>query len=166
MRRETTYVAEDGKRFDNLLDCENYEKELEKQREEELLKEVKRLSDDFLLSVGFDVSKYNTELEKNQVLNMTWLIFDKFGNIKGLKTCGGGSLERHGIKCDFRYISGDDKNDTEIMENWLRKNKLYGHALSSFADRNYVEFYKWDLLGKLENLCWEVKNGKLVNNAW
>lgn len=84
-----------------------------------------------------------------------------------MKTCGGGLLERHGVTCDFRYVSGDENdNDPEIMDNWLRENKLYGHVLTSFDERPYAEFYQWDLLGKLKNLCWEVKGGQLVNTAW
>ena len=161
MRTKTLYIADDGMEFNSSLDCEKYERELERQKKEE----SKELSDSFLLSVGFDVRKYETELEKNQALSLTWLIFDKYGNIKGLKTSGGVLLERYGIKCDFRYVSGDDEEDTEIMENWLRDNKLYGHALECFSERN-PKFYELDMLGKLKNLCWEVKDGKLIDNAW
>ena len=158
------YIAEDGKAFDFETDCKEYEKQLEKQKEEEYQREIQKRSDEFLLSVGFDAKKYDTELQKNQVLGITWLIFDKYGNIRGLKTIGGGLMERYGIKCDFRYVSGDRK-DPEVMENWLRKNKLYGHSLSSFKNR-HPAFYEKNLLEKLENLEWEVKNGELVNNAW
>jgi len=68
---KTIYVAKDGKPFDFQWECEKYEKQLEKQEEEKRKQEIKRLSDAFLLSVGFDVSKYHTELEKNQALGMT-----------------------------------------------------------------------------------------------
>lgn len=166
MKTETAYVAEDGKRFECRWDCEKYERELEKKKEEELMKKVKKASDAFLLSVGFDTSQYETIREKNDALNLFWLVFDKQGKVYGLKSSGGGLLERHGIKCDFRYVSGDDEEDKEIMENWLRKNKLYGNRLHSFADRKNLEFYEWDLLTKLENLGWEVKNGELANTAW
>lgn len=161
MRIKTLYIADDGKEFNSILDCEKYERELERQKKEE----SEELSDSFLLSVGFDVKKYETRLEKNQALSLTWLIFDKYGNIKGLKTSGGGLLERFGVKCDFQYVSGDDEENPEIMENWLRKNKLYGNALSSFTNRN-TKFYKLNMLEKLKNLCWEIENGEIVNAAW
>ena len=161
MRTKTLYIADDGMEFNSILDCEKYEKELEQQAKAK----SEELSDSFLLSIGFDVRKYETKLEKNQVLNLTWLIFDKYGNIIGLKTSGGGLLERYGIKCDFRYVSGDDEDNSEIMENWLRKNKLYEHALSSFSNRN-LKFYQLSMIEKLENLGWEIENGKIVNAAW
>lgn len=72
---------------------------------------------------------------------------------------------RGGVTYDFRYISGDDKKDPEIMENWLRKQKYYGHNLSSFTERN-ESFYALDLLGKLKNLGWDVEDGRLVHNKW
>lgn len=161
MKTKILYIADDGRKFDNILACKKYEKKLERQKK---MKE-EELSDSFLLSVGFDAKKYKTELEKNRMLSLTWLIFDKYGNIIGLKTSGGGLLERYGINCDFRYASGEDENDPEIMKNWLRKNKLYGHALSSFLNRN-SEFYKLSMLEKLKNLSWEVENGEIVNVAW
>ncbi len=129
------------------------------------LNEKKRLSSEFLLSVGFDEQKYSTESEKKNILNLTWLIFDKYGNIKGLKTCGCGLIERNGVKCDFRDVEGDNENDPDIMINWLRKNNLYGHRLCSFFNR-HIEFYRMNFLGKLEWLEWEVSNGELINTTW
>ena len=161
----TMYIADDGMEFESFCECKRYEKELERQKEEERALQEKALSDEFLLSVGFDVKKYPTELEKNQALSITWLIFDHYGNSIGLKTSGGGLLERYGITCDFRYVSGDNENDPEIMENWLRENKLYGHALECFAERTPA-FYEMPLIEKLENLCWDVGKGKLINTAW
>lgn len=159
------YIAEDGTLFDAQLDCILYERKKAEQEKERLLNETRTLSNTFLRSVGFDVESYKTQLQKNRALGRSWIIFDKSGTVKGLKTCGGGLLERDGIRCDFRYVSGDDRNDPEIMENWLRKQGLYGHALGSFADRN-PEFYQKDMLGMLKILGWEVQNGALVNNAW
>lgn len=161
MRTKALFITNDGMEFNHIVDCIKHEKELE--RQEKVKSE--ELSDSFLLSVGFDVKKYKTKLEKNQILNLTWLIYDKYGNIVGLKTCGFGLLERHGIKCDFRCVSGDDENDSKIMKNWLTKNKLYAHALSRFTDRN-VEFYQLSMIEKLENLGREFKNGEIVNAAW
>ena len=159
------YIAEDSNTFDSAFDCQKYEKDLEKKKEEAYQREVQRCSDAFLLSVGFDLEKHNTEIKKNQALGITWLIFDKYGNVRGLKTSGGGLMERHGIKCDFRYVSSDDKKDPETMENWLRKNRLYGHQLSSFTNR-HPDFYKKNLLEKLETLDWEIENGEILNTAW
>lgn len=161
MKSKMIYIADDGTEFDNRLDCEKHERELERRKKEE----DKAALDSFLASVGFDSSKFETELEYNNALNATWLIFDKYGNIKGLKTCGGGNLERNGVTFDFRYISGDDRNDSEILENWLRDNKLYGHNLSSFS-RRVKAFYEMPFLDKLKNLGWEVKNEQLVNTGW
>lgn len=166
MRVERTYIAEDGKKFETPFACMEYEQEVERKKEEEERRETKRLSDSFLISVGFNVNAFGNEEQMRKALNLTWLVFDENGNVKGLKTCGGGLLERHGIPCDFRYIAGSSRRDPEIMENWLRRNKWYAHALSSFAERKQQEFYRMDLLGKLQCLGWDVKGGKLVNNMW
>lgn len=155
-----TYIADDGTKFDTAAECKDYENEqsrLQKEKEQQL-------SNAFLDNVGFNISQYKTEKALNQAISHAWVIFDKKGHIKGLKICGGELLERDGIKCDFRYVIGE-KDDLETLDNWLRENKLYGHALSSFTDRN-PEFYKLDMLYKLHNLGWKVENNRLVNTNW
>lgn len=62
-------------------------------------------------------------------------------------------------------MSGENKKDPEIMENWLRKNKLYGHALCSFVERR-ESFYQCDMLRKLQILGWYIKDNKIVKAAW
>ena len=127
---------------------------------------LKKLSDGFLKSVGFDASKYMSVREFNNAVNHTWLVFDSHGDFKCLKTCGCGELLQIGREYDFRYVSGDDKKDDTIMENWLRKNKFYAHALCSFVNRNSEEFYKNDLVWKLKVLDWEFKDGKITKSKW
>lgn len=51
MRTKTLYIADDGKEFDNSIECQKYERQLEQQKKEK----SEKLSDSFLLSVGFDV---------------------------------------------------------------------------------------------------------------
>lgn len=121
-------------------------------------------SNEFLKSVGFDVEKYKTTAEYNRAMRNMWLVFDKFGNVKCLKSCGIDD-EENGIKCDFRYVSGKETDNPEIMSNWLRENKLYAHALCSFVERN-PDFYELDPIHKLEYLGWDVKDGKLIKTAW
>lgn len=166
MREIRKYIAEDGKVFDNPRECLDYEKEKEKAKMDEARLKVKKLSDDFLLRVGFDVKKYNTLLELNHAINCTWLVFDAYAKFKCLKTCGNGKSEGNGIKFDFKYVSGDREEDPEILENWLRKNGLYAHALCSFVERSHAGFYEWDLQKKLENLTWEFKDGRIIKTKW
>lgn len=132
----------------------------------ELKIRLKKLSDDFLQSVGFDVNRYMSVRELNNAVNHTWLVFDAYGSFQCIKTCGCGELLQIGREYDFRYVSGDDKKDDTIMENWLRKNKFYAHALCSFVNRNSEEFYKNDLVWKLKVLDWEFKDGKITKSKW
>lgn len=166
MKEIRKYVAYDGKVFDNPRDCMDYEKEKAETEEKEARMKAKKKSDEFLLSIGFDVKKYNTIAELNHAINHTWLVFDAYANFKCLKTCGNGASDVNGIKFDFRFVSGDDVNDPGILENWLRENCLYAHALCSFVERSYNGFYEWDLQKKLENLTWEFKNGKVIKTSW
>lgn len=159
MKEIKKYISKDGKVFDNPVECADYEKA---QKEKEKIR-IKKLSDDFLLSVGFNTSKFKSVSELNAEINRHWLIFDKFGKIYGLKTCNN---SRNGkAKSDFQYVSGENKKDPEIMENWLRKNKLYGHALCSFVERR-ESFYQCDMLRKLQILGWYIKDNKIVKTAW
>lgn len=85
-----------------------------------------------------------------------FVVFDKEANFVKTVTCG--------IGADFHYVSPAD--DKETMEYWLKKNKLYAHAASSFCDRNYA-WYQKSFKEQLENLCWEFdKNGKLCKTQW
>ena len=67
------------------------------------------MSDDFLQSVGFDISKYKYIPDLNNAINQTWVVFDAYGNFQCLKTCGYGSLVRNGIELDFKYVSKNGK---------------------------------------------------------
>lgn len=166
MREIRKYIANDGTVFETSIDCQEYEKNIEKEEKKKKSQGTKRMSDEFLMSVGFDVTKHKTTAELNQALNHTWLVFDAYGNFQCLKTCGYGADESDGIKFDFKYISGDDRRDSEIMENWLRSKKFYAHALSSFSERQPAEFYEWNLKEKLEFLTWEFKDGKIIKAKW
>ena len=156
------YVAEDGKKFDNPAACADYEKA----KADEKNIHLKKMSDDFLVSIGFDKSKYNSVSELNKVINHTWIVFDAYGSFKCLKTCWCKPIEQNGKKNDFKYVSGDDKKDETIMENWLRKNKFYAHLLCSFVERKNEDFYTNDLVWKLKYLEWEFKDGKIAKCKW
>lgn len=162
MKEIKKYVAEDGKVFDSPAACAQYEKE----KEDEKNARLKKMSDDFLASVGFDKSKYKSIPEFNNAINRTWIVFDAYGKFQCLKTCGYGSLVRNDVELDFKYVSGDDKKDETIMENWLRKNKFYAHLLCSFVERKNEDFYTNDLAWKLKHLEWEFKNGKIAKCKW
>lgn len=95
----------------------------------------------------------------NQALNHTWLIFDRYGRVEGLKTCYSHNYPMNGY--DFSYASGDRKDKT-ILENWLLEHRLYAQLLRSFTERNYLEFYEWNLLQKLEKLGWKVEYGMIA----
>ena len=161
MKEIKKYAADDGMTFDSPVACADYEK-----AKEERKARLKKMSDDFLQSVGFDISKYKYIPDLNNAINQTWVVFDAYGNFQCLKTCGYGSLVRNGIELDFKYVSGDDKEDETIMENWLRKNKFYAHLLCSFVERKNEEFYTHDLVWKLKFLEWEFKNGKIAKCKW
>ena len=155
MRTRTIYIAEDGKEFDNEHDCRLHEKYLILVKETE----EREACEAFFLSIGIDLSTYKTELERNQAIGLAYLVFDKHANVKGIKTVGGGLKKRYGIECDFVYATSS-ADEPEALENWLKENKLYAHALSSFLNRNKA-FYEMPLIDKLKNLCWEVENGEL-----
>ena len=159
MRTKMIYIADDGKEFETVFDCEEYEKEMERKKKEE----DKAACEAFFLSIGIDLSAYKTVLELNQNIGLGYLIFDKQGEAKGIKTVGGGASNRYGVVCDFVYVSSSEKSDNTLV-NWLEKHSLYAHALSSFLHRN-KEFYEWSLLDKLKNLGWEVKDGLLHNTG-
>jgi len=159
MKEIKKYVAEDGKIFDSPDGCADYEKA----KEEEKNARLKKMSDDFLLSVGFDISKYKHVSDLNNAINHTWVVFDAYGNFQCLKTCWYKPVEQNKKKNDFKYVSGDDKKDETIMENWLRENKFYAHLLCSFVERKNEDFYTNDLVWKLKYLEWEFKDGKIAN---
>lgn len=160
MRTESLYVANDDTVFRSCGACLRYENELKKQLEREHTKRVKEASDQFLRSVGFKPGTYGFSAEENHALNRTWIVFDKYGKIEGLKTCCSVNYPKNG--CDFCYVSGKDKRDRTIFENWLKEHRLYAHRLSSFSKRGYLVFYEWDMLQKLENLGWKIKNGMIA----
>lgn len=160
MQIEHRYIAEDGIVFDLYSDCRRHEQVLEERRKKLHDIKVRKASDRFLRSVGFYPNCYKTVWKKNRALNRTWIVFDKFGQIKGLKTCDSRNYPENG--CDFCYETGEDKSDMTVLAHWLQKNHLYAHLLSSFVEHSYLDFYEWDMLQKLENLCWDVKNGKIA----
>lgn len=160
MKTKTLYIADDGKEFDNRFDCERHEKSLKKKKKAE----EKEACEQFFLSIGIDIAAY-TEKERNQIFGISYLVFDKYGEIKGIKTVGGGQKKRYGIECDFKWVSSSDPKDKEALVNWLEEKGLYTHCLSSFLYRTKA-FYDRTFLEKLENLCWEVENGELVNTVW
>ena len=160
MKDATLYFANDGKEFKTIGACKRHNTIINKKRKAE----IKQISDDFLKSVGFDVDNFKTIADCNRAMHNMWIVFDKFGNVNGLKTCGMDD-EEYGIKCDFRYVSGKEIDNPEIMSNWLRENKLYAHALSSFVERS-PEFYALNFINKLEYLGWDIKDGHLIKTAW
>lgn len=99
-----------------------------------------------------------TQKEKNyiksafgveEVTNNIYIIFTKKAEfIKILK-----------LKEDFEYMSD--------LEDWLKKEKLYAHALSSFIGR-HSDWYDWPLIKQLENLEWKVnkKGTQLIGLDW
>lgn len=158
MRTETLYIADDNTVFFKYIDCLQYERNMAERKKRELAKKIRETSDQFLLSVGFDSNIYKSLWEKYEALNRTWLVFDRYGEIEGLKTCDNRNYPGNG--CNFCYVSGEDKKDRNIMENWLLDHRLYAQRLCSFVERN-LEFYGLDILQKLEHLGWKVKNGVL-----
>lgn len=118
----------------------------------------------FFQSVGFDIDSYDTIEECKKAMRNVWLVYDKFGKVKCLKTCGTDEAE-NGTECDFKYVSGEDTDNLQIMSNWLRENQLYASALDIFLDRE-AEFYRMNLLDKLKYFGWDVENGQLVKTAW
>ena len=94
MKEIKKYAADDGMTFDSPVACADYEKS----KEEERKARFKKMSDDFLQSVGFDISKYKYIPDLNNAINQTWVVFDAYGNFQCLKTCGYGSLVRNGIE--------------------------------------------------------------------
>lgn len=158
MRMEYTCVADDDTKFTNYAECIQYERRLETQKRRLYEQSVREASNRFLLDIGFDPSAFETLRELNQAYNRTWIVFDYYGNIVGLKTCDNLNYPENG--CDFCYVSGEDKKDRTIMENWLKEHRLFAHCLCSFVERS-LEFYKLDLLHKLQILGWKVKHGRL-----
>lgn len=159
MRTELIYIADDNKKFANYRDCLQYEKKLEMRKKREYALQVKEASDRFLMSVGFNPNIYKSSREMNRALDYTWLIFDKYGRMEGLKTCYSHNYPMNG--CDFSYASGNRKDKT-ILDNWLREHRLYAHLLRSFVERSYLDFYEWNMLRKLENLGWKVEHGMIA----
>ena len=115
---------------------------------------------EFFKSVGFDIDGFDTIEDCKKAMRHVWLIYDKFGNVKCLKTCGAKDT-----KCDFKYLSGEDTDNPQIMSNWLRENQLYASVLYVFFDRE-PEFYELKLLDKLAYFGWDIKNEQLINTAW
>lgn len=158
VRTEYTYIADDETKFGSYFACLQYEQGLEIRRKKEYAKKVKEASDRFLRSVGFNPDIYSSLWERNQAYNNTWLIFDRYGKVEGLKTCNNLNYPENG--CDFCFVSGEDRKDRTILLNWLLEHRLYAHCLCSFVERN-LEFYEWGMIRKLENLGWNVKAGVL-----
>lgn len=160
VRTKTLYIAVDNVVFESFIDCLQYERHIEEKKKREHAQKVREASNQFLVSVGFSPNIYHSLWEKNAAINRSWLVFDEFGNIEGLKTCDNRNYPENG--CDFCFVSGENKEDRTILENWLTAHRLYAHRLSSFVEQSYLEFYKWGFVQKLENLGWIVKNGVLL----
>jgi hypothetical protein len=124
------------------IEVENDNKLLKSTKEQE--RENKEI--DFFKSIGVEDFNSN-DVESNQKVNDMFIVFTK--------------------KAEFVRVTnpGEFQNFSEF-ENWLKKEKLYGHRLSSFCSRHY-EWYDWSLREKLENLCWEfTKSGNLKGTSW
>lgn len=74
-----------------------------------------------------------------------YVLFDKYGNIKGTK--------------DIRYFS----TGYPAMSKWLDENKLYAECSTSFNSKS-EEWYNKTLLEQLETLDWKVEHGELITN--
>lgn len=149
-------MSDDGKEFETVKDCQKYEEEL---------KEKERISAQFKFFNSIGIMDTEESSDFNQRCNYSHLVFNKKGEVYGIKTIGDGCLERNGIIFDFKYGSSDEKKNMDVMCNWLRQNQLYAHSLSSFRGR-HKEWYEMPLLKKLENLAWDVKDGELINLSW
>ena len=140
MRTEMRYISDDGTIFENRLDCLKYEED-----QEEAARVAAR--DEFLKNIGFDRSKFATKKEMNKAIRDSYIVFTSCGEIVFLAE---------------NIVTTEDYDN---LKDLLRANKFYANALSGFVDSS-LDFYKMDMIEKLETLGWDVNNGTLANTMW
>lgn len=130
-----------------------YEESIEK------LKKERQLAEEEELNTYIDKwlkEKFGIQNQKEARSGHIFIVFDKDAKFIKTVTCGYGK--------EFQYVSPAE--DKSALEYWLKKNKLYAHAASSFCGRNYA-WYQKSFREQLENLCWEFdSNGKLCHTQW
>ena len=139
-------------------------------------KELRELEDK-LRRLKIDIKVKEKELEKvkkqeridaenNYIKNVlglekasmdVYILFDKYGNIKGNKNIR-----------DFYESNPEEVREFgygPVFEKWMKERKLYGYCSSSFELR-HTEWYNMSLLEQLKFLGWDVRNNKLINLEW
>lgn len=64
-----------------------------------------------------------------------------------------------------KYIKTISENNTQKLEEKLRKEGLYAHRTESFKNRP-DQWNKLPFADKLKSLGWEFRNGLLINTEW